>query len=198
MAYQPLDINPSTPAKVIDFIRRHVDMLFHDVHCMLRLPIPAQNLDAGCNFAAATYLLDLISGISTALYDGRGGSGVRFKAIVEKYYPWETEPVGGVTAKAGSEVLYNVFRNPLVHALGLGKAHVAITKSNGLPEDLLEALECSMTRPAVGSYEATIKVHRADNGMDLVVDGLYWGIRVMVRRLTDDLALMAKVATQLP
>ena len=49
MAYIPLDINPHTPAKVEDFIRRHVDMLFHDVHCMMRLPIPAQDLGAGCN-----------------------------------------------------------------------------------------------------------------------------------------------------
>jgi hypothetical protein len=55
----PLDINPNTPNKVRDFIRRHADMLFHDVHCMLRLPIPAQDLGAGCNFAAGTYLLDL-------------------------------------------------------------------------------------------------------------------------------------------
>src|SRR2546425_9380696 len=109
MAYQPLDINPSTPAKVKDFIRRHVDMLFHDLHCMMRLPIPAQDLGAGCNFAAATFLLDLISGISTALYDGPGGSGARFKAVVEKYYPWDLEPSGSVTSKPGSDALYKMF-----------------------------------------------------------------------------------------
>jgi hypothetical protein len=132
MAYIPLDINPHAPTKVTDFIRRHVDMQFHDVHCMLRLPIPAQRLDASCNFAAATFLLDLISGISTALYDGPGRSGERFKTVVESYYPWDLEPSGGVSAASGSDTLYKVFRNPLVHALGLGKDSVGIAKS-GLP-----------------------------------------------------------------
>jgi len=84
-----------------------------------------------------------------------------------------------------------------VHALGLGKDRVAIAKS-GLPEDLLENLELSTTRPVIGSAEATIKIVTAEKRMDLLVDGLYWGVRVMVRRLTDDHALMAKVAKQLP
>jgi hypothetical protein len=187
----------NAPQKVQDFIRRHVDMLFHDVHCMLRLPIAAQGLDAGCNFAAATFLLDLISGISTALYNGPGGSGAHFKDALVKYYPWDLELSGGADAKKGSTILYNVFRNPLVHALGLGKERVAITKS-GLPEDLLEKLELSMVRLANSSYEATIKLYPADNRMDLLVDGLYWGFRRMVSRLTDDHKLMAQVAKALP
>ncbi len=102
MAYQQLDINPNTPVKVKHFARGHVDMLFHDVHCMMRLPIPAQDLGAGCNFAAATFLLDLISGISTALYSTAGGSGAHFKGVLKGYYPWEMEPPGGVDAQSGS------------------------------------------------------------------------------------------------
>jgi hypothetical protein len=153
---------------------------------------------AGCNFPAATFLLDLINGISTALYSGPGRSGERFKTVLETYYPWDMEPSGGVSAKVGSDALYKVFRNPLVHALGLGKGRVAIAKSNGLPEDLLENLERSPTRPVVDSAEATMKVVQAENRTDLLVDGLYLGVRVMVRRLTDDAALMTKVAQQLP
>jgi hypothetical protein len=197
MAYHHLDINPNTPATVKHFIRRHVDMLFHDVHCMLRLPMPAQDLRASCNFAAATFLLDLISGLSTALYSGPGGSGAHFKGVLDGYYPWEMEPAGGVDAKTGPAALYKIFRNPLVHALGLGKDRVAIGKS-GLPEDLIEKLELSATRPTIGSAAATIMLCPAENRMDLLVDGLYWGVRVMIRRLTDDHALMAKVAKELP
>ena len=197
MAYQPLQISPNTPKKVKDFIRGHMDMLFHDVHCMLRLPMPAQDLSASCNFAAATFLLDLISGISTALYTGQGRSGTDFKAVLKTYYPWDMEPPGGVDAKTGSADLYNIFRNPLVHALGLGKDRVAIVKPT-LPEDLLEDLESSMKRPAMGFAEATIKVYPADNRKDLLVDGLYWGVRCMVLRLTDEQKLMVQVARRLP
>ncbi len=197
MAYQALQMNPSTPAPVKNFICGHLDMLFHDLHCMLRLPMPESGLDAGCNFAAATFLLDLISGISTALYAGPGGSGARFQTVLRKYYPWEMEPPGGVDGKTGSSALYKIFRNPLVHALGLGNERVAIGKS-GLPEDLLENLERSVTRPPSGPAEATIKVYPADNRMDLLVEGLYWGVRCMVLRLTGDLSLMAQVAGRLP
>jgi len=65
-------------------------------------------------------------------------------------------------------------------------------------EDLLENLERSAVRPVVGSAEATMKAYPADKRTDLLVDGLYWGVRLMVRRLTDDHALMVKVAPKLP
>jgi hypothetical protein len=91
---------------------------------MMRLPIPVQELGAGCNFAAATFLLDLIS--FPIIVQRPGGSGVRFKAVLEKYYPWDMEPVGGFDAKIGSKVLYDIFRNPLVHALGLSRERMAI------------------------------------------------------------------------
>jgi hypothetical protein len=100
MAYQPLQISSNTPTKVEGFIRRHVDMLFHDVHCMMRLPIPAQDLGAGCNFAAATFLLDVISGISTALYSTAGGSGAHFKGVLKEYYRGKWNRPAALTPRA--------------------------------------------------------------------------------------------------
>jgi hypothetical protein len=197
MAYHPLDINPKTPAKVNHFIHGHLDMLVHDIHCMLRLPMPARGLRAGCNFAAATYLLDLIGGVSTALYWKGGRSGARFQDVLLKYYPWDMEPTGGLDAATGSKTLYKIFRNPLVHALGLGKERIAIARS-GLSERVLGKLELSLTRPHAGSARATIIEDPTDNRKHLLVDGLYWGFRRMVRRLTDDHELMADVAKQLP
>jgi hypothetical protein len=197
MAYHPLEISLTTPKKVQHFIRRYVDMLFEDVHCMMRLPIPAQELRAGCNFAAATFLLDLISGISRSLYSGPGGSGVRFKAVLEKYYPWDMEPVGGFDAKTGSKVLYDIFRNPLVHALGLSGERMAIGKS-ALPEYLLVSLERSVVRPKDGPAEATIRAYPAEKRKDLLVEGLYWGVRHMVYRLRNDPGLMTEVGKKVP
>jgi hypothetical protein len=72
------------------------------------------------------------------------------------------------------------------------------SRNPAYPEDLLVNLERATTRPAIGSAEATMNAIPAANRTDLLVDGLYWGVRVMVRRLTDGHALMAKVATKLP
>jgi hypothetical protein len=195
MSYHPIQIDPRTPKLVKDFIRSHLDMQFHDVHCMLRLPILNQELGAGCNFSAATFLLSLISGISMTLYKQRGGSGKLFKELLEIHYPWEQEPSGGVTKQDGPDDLYNLFRNPLAHSLGIldprRKRPAALGVGKGTyPEDLIERIEQSATRPADAS--ATIMV--AHNSKTLRVEGLYWGIREMVRRLTADAAAMSGAA----
>jgi hypothetical protein len=119
MAYYPIQPNPNTPSIVADFIAHLVDMQFHDVHCMLRLPIPEHQLAAGCNFAATTYLLALISGLSSVLYTQHGRPGGRFKTLMRGFYPWEDEPSGGFPNKAALPILYELFRNPLTHTLGL-------------------------------------------------------------------------------
>ena len=95
MAYVDLQIDAATPELVKDFIRFQVDMQFHDIHCMLRLPLPEPGLNAGCNFAAANTLLILVSGISTVLYKQTGDSGKRFIRALEDCYPWDCEPSGG-------------------------------------------------------------------------------------------------------
>src|SRR5438132_1815043 len=120
MAYTPLAIDPDTPRTVRDFIRVHLDMQFHDVHCMFRLPIPQQDI-AGCNFAAANTLLSLVSGCSVTLY--RQGhqprqSGQLFKGVLRDFYPLELEPPAGAPKGEAIEALYYRFRNPLAHAFG--------------------------------------------------------------------------------
>jgi hypothetical protein len=204
MAYHPIQPNPNTPSIVVDFIARLVDMQFHDVHCMLRLPIPEHQLDAGCNFAAATYLLALISGLSTVLYRQGGRPGYRFKALMQDFYPWKDEPSGSFPAKAAIPILYELFRTPLTHTLGLNteasgegsntiirrgrrpkliaiaKLHLEPDKDHGLPEWKIEELERSVIRPAW--LPATLR--ESQHGKKLVVESLYWGTRCLVTKLT--------------
>src|SRR5437879_2273730 len=106
MAYRPLRIDSATPQHVAEFIREHVDMQFHDVHCMLRLPLASADLNAGCNFTAASFLLLLIGGLSTALYRQDGGDGIRYKDVLKAFYPWDLEPSDGVGRDEGSSDLY--------------------------------------------------------------------------------------------
>lgn len=206
MAYQPLRVARRTPKNVLTFLRDHVDMEFHDVHCMLRLPLKSKGLDAGCNFAAASFLLSLVAGLSTALFRQTGYDGERFREMLENFYPWDVEPAGAVRKRSdGSAILYQLFRNPLAHALGLdtkqvggGSSKVVVLSTDRrrvrldvakgrLSERKLEQLEGSVTRPKWA--RGTIIMDRRRR--KLLVPGLYWGVREMVRRLTHDRARMA-------
>jgi len=187
--YQPLKINTATPEHTRRLIQ-HLDMLLKDVHAMFRLPLKEEGLTAGCNFAAAVFLLEIIGGISTTLFQGTGRSGQKFKTVVQDYYPWDLEGRPD-RAKAAKE-LYQFFRNPLAHALGMGGKKGGIGKQ-GFPEDQLEKLELSTSAP----LNPTLQSMPAEDILSLSVDSLYWGVRVMITRLTDDIAMMTKTEAYL-
>ena len=112
---------------VSDFVEKHLSMQFGDVRSMLRLPLPERGIEDGCNFAVATVLCSLISGISESLFMPQNpiqenckrekewiGSGQTFKQLMRNFYPWES----GEKKKKKTDVLYYFLRNPLTHALG--------------------------------------------------------------------------------
>jgi hypothetical protein len=187
--YQPVRISPDTPARVRRVIE-HLDMLLGDVHAMLRLPLKEEGLTHGCNFAAATVLVEIIGGISSTLFKHRGGSGKRYRALVERYYPWDLE--GRADLSQAAHQLYRFFRNPLAHELGMGGKKGGIGKS-GFPEDLLERLELSPGPPSSGAIQSI----PSEDMMHLSVDDLYWGTRVMIQRLTEDVSMMKKAEAYL-
>src|SRR5262249_20998612 len=119
MAYKALDLDPKTPPRVKSLIRSLENHYFSDVHTMLRLPEPDHELLAGCNFSLAQVLAAAVSGLSVTLYSNTGGSGKRFKGLLEDFYPWSAEPKNAVSPVDGAEVIYSVIRNPLTHDLGL-------------------------------------------------------------------------------
>jgi hypothetical protein len=155
MAYQKIQVDPSTPDRVKRFIRDHLDMQFEDVHSMMTLP--------NCNFASAAVLLNLVSGISTILYEQTGGSRQRFKNLLRDFYPWDLQPATTATETTSISCLYDVIRNPLAHALGVSTKEVPAKKGklkriifassrhiisigkSRWPEDLLEQLEQAST-----------------------------------------------------
>ena len=119
MAYTPLTVASTTPERVKSVIRSLENHYFSDVHTMLRLPLPEQQLTAGCNFAIAQVLAAVISGVSVTLHREEGRSGTRFAKLLESHYPWAIEPGNKVTPKEGARILYVPIRNPLTHDLGL-------------------------------------------------------------------------------
>lgn len=193
MAYRPLAIDPNIPARVRGLIGSIENHYFNDVHCMLRLPVPRYGLTAGCNFAITQVLMAAIGGISVTLYRHSGASGQRFKGTLIDYYPWDIEPNNQVTPAQGAEALYAAFRNPLTHDLGLDLQKKAKAtkvkikrlstkgKTQGLPERAFRGLERSDMRLAM-SPTVTVR----PDATVLLVEALYWGVRVMVERLTRD------------
>jgi hypothetical protein len=188
MAYRPLSVDAQTPRMVRDFIRVHLDMQFHDVHCMLRLPLPEHDLYAGCNFAAANTLLSLVSGCSVTLYHQGSQprkSGEFFRGVLREFYPWDFEPPEGAAKEDSISLLYYQFRNPLAHAFGVQEANqnnlvLTIGKGNHREADI-EALEQPTNRPTgLPTIAAT------GGSTTLIVEGLYCGVREMVCRLTAD------------
>jgi len=200
MAYTRLQLDPHTPKRVKDLLA-HVDMSFSDVHAMMRLPIHNYGIGAGCNFAITHVLMSVIGGVSTTLYKQSGHVGTRFKEVLEGHYPWDLEPAGILPKVLGAEAIYNVFRNPLTHDLGLDvklKSRGVVVKvkrlktktpggnDRGLPEKFIESLENATIRPNMSAA-----VSATPQKTVLLVEGLYWGVRVMIERLTADRVRMA-------
>src|SRR5437763_16336668 len=85
---------------VHNFVDNYVRMQFEDIGAMLHLPIQAIGINNACNFAAASVICNLISGISVTIFKptvwqrpNRNrvmqviGSGEAFKEFVKMYYP---------------------------------------------------------------------------------------------------------------
>lgn len=202
MAYQPLNIDPATPPTVRRLIERLETLSFRDVHTMLRLPVLNYRLDAGCNFALSHVLLTAVGGISTTLYRKGNNDGERFKGLLTDHYPWNLEPAQNVTASEGARVIYEVFRNPLTHDLGLDlhnkskgskvkiKRMQRQNKNGGLTEKWIENLESSPIRPNISSA-VTVRT----GVYVLLVEALYWGLRRTVESMTYNPQLMKNAET---
>lgn len=200
MAYQPLALDPSTPPSVKRLIDRLERLSFSDVHTMLRLPVRNYRLDAGCNFAIAQVLMTAIGGISTTLYRQGNSDSQRFRGLLRDHYQWQLEPTRDVTANEAARIIYQVFRNPLTHDLGLDlhghstgikvKVKRLQRSQGGLPERWIEKLEKGQNRPRMSSA-VTVR----PDAKVLLVEALYWGLRRMVEAMTRDAGLMGRAET---
>ena len=207
MAYIPLSLDAGTPSAVAWLIRNMMESLYlSDVHAMLRLPLPALGIGAGQNFAATQVLMCVISGASTLLYDNTLESGDAFKGVVEDFFPWDEEPGAKRPRKASAGILYDVFRNPLIHNAGLSmvrrhgvyypvrkKYQVKVKRllpkgsDSGHAEAWIEALERSPSLPTMGATLTT-----ASDRKVLHLEGLYWGTRKMLEKLSANPERMAR------
>ena len=194
MAYHPVELPPGTLAETKRYVREHVDPYLADVHAMLRLPqaqIPG--LEAGCNVSAAKILFDVISGVSVELLRPAPVKdeeyGDRFRRLLERYFPWGPPQAGAITGLHAAKILYDAFRNPLTHSLGVDgiQKHGQRKLAKGaLPEEEIGRIERARCRPA--EWEVPTLFTDSDNKADrtktvLTVKCFYWGVRRMIFNL---------------
>ncbi|HEY83284.1 MAG TPA: hypothetical protein G4O01_08390 [Dehalococcoidia bacterium] len=168
-------------------MKYQVDMQFADLRCLLQLP--KSDLNAGCNFAAAAVLFNIIAGFSVCFYNAslqglksRKERGGRFKGLLRKYYPWANEPVGKDT---GVKVLYEAARNPLAHSLGVyepGAEWRVMLGKDALTASQIETMENSKSRPVW--LPPTIS--KTELAFQIYIPTLYWGVHCLVRRLLNE------------
>lgn len=210
-----LAIASNAPQWLRDQLDARVRLYMHDVRAMLMLPAPTCGITAGCNFAAAAVLLNVISGLSRLLVDGPGNSGDAFVAFADRWYPWGTEPGGRwVEVKSRTDTLYDSFRNGLAHDLMNGvtadkqygwvlrqPGRLRGIKKSHLPPGGLAELDDAGQRPVwlgptlanIDTFDSEGRVSQQDT-VALDVHALYWGVRRMLFAWSGDADAVASFA----
>jgi hypothetical protein len=167
-----------------------------DIRDILRLPLPRQKMTHGCNLAAASLLCGFISGISVSIHrpPKKVGSGHAFKLLLEHFFPWPA----GQQAKVGAKLIYDLFRNPLAHALAVPRKSAGQITINrirfrsrsgkiqhtGLTSRQLGALDDLRRRPTW----AHPTLAGSPGSWTLLVEGFYRDVLEMLAKLGNDSA----------
>lgn len=194
------------------FLEHHVSMQFGDVREILRLPLPALQMTHACNFAAAGTLCGFISGISVSIYQPSKttemkkingikqkvwvGTGYAFKQLLKDFYPWGAGQNPDILPAA----VYDFFRNPLAHALGV-HSNVAcridisrlalvdqhgVRQETGLTEEQVKELGQLTARPSWAGPGLT----GSGNNWTLLIEGFYRDSLEMLQKIARSSAQM--------
>lgn len=191
MAYVKLDLPETVPASVSTVIQEGVEPLLQDVHWMLATVI-AEPTDTGprrqLQVPIAHVLLATVAGVSAKLLHAPGKKdGERFKECVTRFFPWDIDPPKGASNDEAAKILYEVFRNPLVHRLGFNGASAPVVKiaqvlrSTADAENRVEELERRTVKP----YSNPCLVVTPEKRV-LWLDPFYWGVRKLIERWSRD------------
>jgi hypothetical protein len=184
--------------RVRELLEVQVDMQFADLHSLLRLPMPDEGLDGGCNLTATTVLCNIVAGTSVLFLDSsidvfvnRNDRGPRFKRLMRDYYPWL--PEDALRGEEGAMLLWEYTRNPLSHTLGVGKFPHAFP---GMPGDGRAVLLSKGPLPDAGIAQLMAEerpmwldhptIEFDGRAYTVSVLALTWGVYRMLHRLFSD------------
>ena len=192
MVYVPLVLSQSLPNSVCTVIRQGVEPLLRDVHWMLATAIGEHNAVAPprqLQVPIALVLLATVAGVSRELLHPpkKMHDRARFEECLNRYFPWDIDPPTGVSSECAANILYKVFRNPLVHHLGLhtgGNLVVRIGKVFRGTDDAENSVE-KLERLTVKPVSEPCLVVTLEKQV-LLVDPFYWGVRKLVEQWSCD------------
>ena len=203
-AYQPLDLNPIVDSDKSRSLH-NAELLLRDAHAMLFLPRKdIRALRAGCNYAMLITLCCVLGGVSRTIYPRRlqpnkDSDRACFTELFKRM-PWGKTKDGWISRRTAGKLLYDGFRNPLVHELGTdegGKPNkklplhekYIVGKRGKVPQDLslLELLTRKKWNPkwAVMNYRGTKR-----NKVKISLVGLYFLTRRLIELLSRDQELI--------
>jgi hypothetical protein len=192
MPYTPLPLPTHVPDPLRAFVAATVENYLWEVHYLLAIPaIPGQGgayEKRQFQWCIANTLLAVIAGVAATLTTNDEPPGRQFKDALRRFYPWDRDEPRGINAEGAANVLYEVFRNPLVHtAMARPKGRpVKIGRVfPGLSPEALEerVVEIETTRERPPSKPSMVV---RDDAIVLWIDPLYWGIREMIPRALAD------------
>ncbi|MEW8385336.1 MAG: hypothetical protein AB2704_26045 [Candidatus Thiodiazotropha taylori] len=166
-------------------LANQVDMLFVDLRCLLKAPLPG--CTSGFNLSIASLLLNIISGFSRRLYRPANSKkdGDRFKDMLVSYFPWENP---NLMPMDGAELLYHSLRNPLTHELGIKGRDKVVVSTNGILTDCdIQELENSEVKPPYISCPVThLNLYKNYFEWHVSVPSMYWATHRLLHNLIND------------
>lgn len=211
MPYQAFKLPRHVGPRVSWVVRETVDLRFWDVHAMLRLPLPSLEIPmAGGNFAIADVLFGVIEGVAAVLYPRYGEEGSIFATCMRDHYHVECEPPGALPTAEVTQKLWQQFRNPMQHCLGLAMAPpdrqgarelrlrqhqlTVFRDTQTLSEAEIESLETAagwpsrLSRPTLAAY---------GDELILSVEAFYVGTRRLIDSILSDSEITQAAEDQL-
>ena len=187
MPYRKVRLPTDAQDRDRNFVRRRIDPLLEEVHEIFKVTVRSgKDWNQGCNFTVTMALLNVVSGISVALYDHPPDtrSGAKFKKSLELHFPWEEEDKypNAILRGDAAKILYDIFRNPLTHNFGIFKStdfRYAKLAMGALPEHELGTIERAIRRPSAWERPTVMKT---DDQVKLTPKCFYWGVRAMLYR----------------
>lgn len=181
-SYPRIAVPPHAP----DFVRQVAQQVFdtqlEEVHWMLANPRPSNVAVVPLDFSLSVTLLAVTDAVAKLLLARPAKSGAQFTSLIIERYPWDADPPPEGLSRAGvANIVYDVYRCPLIHAAGIRiqphrkiKTKFALKSEAGL--FALAGAHMPMRPLIVPAPDKTI----------LNLDTLYWGVRRMIDALLAD------------
>jgi len=164
---------------------KQVEMLFNDLRCMLKSPLPG--CAAGYNLSIVTMILNLYTGFSRRLYRPIGVlvDRERFVRMLIDFFPWDNSMPN---PEECSKMLYASVRNPLTHELGIkGNERVNIYKNGRSSDNEIRQLEENVEKPQwLGQIIMRTSASNSSTEWHVSVTGLYWATHRLLHNLLAD------------